>query len=217
MMGNKRNAYIRFGMLTILATVYAYIFYLIGEVDMVLFSSLIIQVVFIWWFGRKYEMVKREAERDALTKVYNRRFIVNNFAKIKAKAKRKSQTITIFFIDIDKFKTINDHYGHSTGDIILKKTADILSKGFEKKHYIARWGGDEFIVLMLSDGSSGMKIMQRYFADKLASLSKELKINVTFSVGFEVYSDKNRNLTDILDAADRKMYRHKNKKIPAAK
>lgn len=216
-MSDKRNAYIRFGMLTILATVYAYIFYLIGDVDMVLFSCLIIQVVFIWGFGRKYEMVKREAERDALTKVYNRRFIVKNFAKIKAKAKRKSQTITIFFIDIDKFKTINDHYGHSTGDIILKKTADILSKGFEKKHYIARWGGDEFIVLMLSDGSSGMKIMQRYFADKLASLSKELKINVTFSVGFEVYSDKNRNLTDILDAADRKMYRHKNKKIPAAK
>lgn len=96
MMGNKRNAYIGFGMLTMLVTVYAYIFYLIGDVDLVLFLALLIQVIFIWWFGRKYEMVKREAERDALTKVYNRRFIMKNFAKIKAKSKRKSQTLTIF-------------------------------------------------------------------------------------------------------------------------
>lgn len=210
----RRNIYTILIICTLLIPVYTYTFYLIGDVNLFLLGACLIQALLILWFSHKYSLAKNESEKDALTQIYNRRFILKHFRRIKSRAKRKSQSLLVFYIDVDQFKYLNDHYGHHMGDQILQRTASILRRSFEHKHYVARWGGDEFIVLMYTNDTSRMKILQIYIADKLSALvSKALEIDVDYSVGCAVYSDKYDSFDDILHSADQNMYRHKKTKL----
>lgn len=89
-------------------------------------------------------MLRKKAERDALTGILNR----GTFDQLRTDLKIIADPIALLLIDVDKFKTINDTYGHETGDRALKKVADLLTKTFRTTDFPARIGGDEFAVIM---------------------------------------------------------------------
>ncbi|NFD31248.1 sensor domain-containing diguanylate cyclase [Clostridium botulinum] len=157
-------------------------------------------------------MVKEElihkANYDELTKIFNRRYF-NEIMKNEIKEGNK----TLVLIDIDNFKTINDIYGHSTGDFILRVFANLIKRYLGDKDLFFRFGGDEFIVLFndLDDKSviSFMEnIRQKINKDKIKG------INIDFSYGISKLKNYNMtNYEDIINLADKNMYINKNKKI----
>jgi diguanylate cyclase (GGDEF)-like protein len=85
---------------------------------------------------------------DPLTQVYNRRGFTDAIGKEFSKYKRNNELFSIILLDIDFFKCINDNYGHEAGDMVLVKFASLLQKSARNYDVIARWGGEEFIVLL---------------------------------------------------------------------
>lgn len=114
--------------------------------------------------------LKHKAEHDPLTGLINR----NGFNQIKDVLKTVDEPIAYLIVDIDYFKSINDTYGHLTGDAVLKKIANLMSEQFRNSDYVARIGGDEFAVVMTKIGTTPVNIIQR----KIENMNKSLQ-NVT--------------------------------------
>jgi diguanylate cyclase (GGDEF)-like protein len=130
-------------------------------------------------------ILRKKAERDALTNLLNR----GAFDQVTELLEDNSTSIALLLIDVDKFKLINDGYGHSTGDEILKKVAQVLTKSFRSSDHIARIGGDEFAIIM-SDATHELKsVIQTKVENMNQTLTHptdglppiSLSIGVTFS------------------------------------
>jgi diguanylate cyclase (GGDEF)-like protein len=89
-----------------------------------------------------------EAFHDSLTGLYNRKYLVDHLEITSSKSKRNDLNLCIAFLDLDGFKLINDNYGHACGDHVLKVTAERLQSCFRRHDILARFGGDEFVVLI---------------------------------------------------------------------
>ena len=94
------------------------------------------------------DIAKHTNVTDELTGVYNRRFFNEILSKQLSLAKRRNEHLSLVILDLDNFKSINDAYGHSTGDRILQQIARILSDSVSKSDIIARYGGEEFTIIM---------------------------------------------------------------------
>ncbi|BBH22396.1 GGDEF domain-containing protein [Paenibacillus baekrokdamisoli] len=162
-----------------------------------------------WWLGKHYDKVKFLSEKDVLTGSYNRRFIMDLFPKLKRISDRKAQKLIIFLIDVDDFKSINDHYDHATGDQVLQLIASTLKKSFRDSDYIVRWGGDEFVGILPCVEQSGMNGLQTRLHNELNKLSNTISVPVSVSVGYATYPDEGVELNDLIKIADRKMYSDK--------
>ena len=141
------------------------------------------------------------ALKDELTKLYNRRFL--DF--ILDKYENSDVEIGILFIDCDKFKEVNDTYGHKAGDEVLKKIADVIRNSIRDIDYPFRYGGDEFIVLIFTDYANLRKIASR--------ISNQLqKENISVSIGISHYPTLVSSLKEAILNADKLMYEEKKKK-----
>ena len=162
-----------------------------------------------WWLGKQYDMVKFLSEIDPLTKIYNRRYIFQKFKKFSVLLDRKNEKLILFFIDINDFKMINDHYGHETGDEVLKHFSNILVRMTSKKDIVARLAGDEFIIMTpFTEEKSRDQIMNR-INNELIKISEELNLDITVSIGTSVYPNDAKTLDGLLHIADQKMYKQK--------
>ena len=147
-------------------------------------------------------VLKHKAEHDPLTGLINR----EAFNQIKEVLCDTAEPIAYLIIDIDFFKSVNDHYGHSTGDAVLKKISAILSEQFRNTDYVARIGGDEFAVIMTKFGDTPEIIIQR----KIETINKMLQNvgdglpTVSLSVGVAI-STMGYNVT-LEDQADKALY-----------
>jgi len=92
-----------------------------------------------------------EVFHDSLTKLYNRRYFVDQIEIAASKAERETHTITLAYMDLDGFKKVNDSLGHECGDQVLQVTAQRLNTCFRRHDIVARFGGDEFVILFTSD------------------------------------------------------------------
>ncbi len=147
--------------------------------------------------------------KDYLTDLYNRRQFDNY---IRAKINSSNKKIAGLMIDIDSFKKINDLYGHDNGDLALKYTAQILRETFSEKDFIARYGGDEFVVVIeVSDEEEPYEYIDKinYGFEKFNS-TKELPFKITASVGYGIHVS-NETVTDFFRKMDKMMYINKNK------
>lgn len=169
------------------------------------YIGLPILLLFAWWFGKQYDSAKFFSEKDALTGIYNRRFVEGIFLKIKAAADRNGQEIAVHFIDINNFKTINDNFGHKEGDKLLKVLSNQLEKSVQDNDIVARWGGDEFIILSKNNKTN----------DTMGQIHQNLKMisttytEISVSTGTATYPSEGRTLDDLLRVADKKMYNMK--------
>jgi len=100
----------------------------------------------------RYKKMEEELYRlsitDSLTNVYNRRFIVQKLEEEIERARRNGNKFSLIMLDIDRFKSINDRFGHNAGDLVLKSMAEMIKNRIRKIDTLARWGGEEFVMLL---------------------------------------------------------------------
>ena len=153
-----------------------------------------------------------QAHCDALTSLYNRAYLDQVLEEQFAKSQAARQPLTLIFLDIDKFKSINDAYGHHGGDGVLVSVAQAIRSATRISDIIARFGGDEFVVL-LSDTSEpiGAEIAERIrstVAKQLHNAGTGNCIHVTVSVGLTTMMPGSgiRSAKELLEIADRRLY-----------
>lgn len=150
-------------------------------------------------------ILKYKAEHDPLTGLINR----EAFDQIKDALKTTDEPLAYLIVDIDLFKQINDKYGHSVGDDVLRKISNLLMEQFRATDYVSRIGGDEFAIIMTKIGSSPEEIIQR----KIEGLNNVLQNiqdglpTVSLSVGV-AFSD-NGYKEELVDQADKALYKVK--------
>lgn len=151
------------------------------------------------------------AVTDGLTGVYNRRFLEKKMTEEIAKAKRFNDYLALILLDIDQFKTINDQFGHVAGDQVLKKTAETILNSMRTTDMVARYGGDEFVVLLpRTDPDQLSQVLERLdFALKhLSFWDPEKGVKRRFSISYGAFSG-NEDYEQILRQADKRMYQGK--------
>lgn len=157
---------------------------------------------------------------DDLTGLCNRRgFFVLSRHQLKL-ADRTKKDLLLLFADVDHMKEINDTYGHREGDQVLYEVGKVFKQVFRKTDIVARFGGDEFAVLMIDTTEPNIEtIISSRLEDAMQSLNAILKkrYTVSLSIGMERYNHQNPcTIDELLDRADREMYRSKKiKKKPS--
>ncbi|MFT9487344.1 GGDEF domain-containing protein [Tepidibacillus decaturensis] len=100
----------------------------------------------------RYKKIEEELRflsvTDTLTNVYNRRYFVQKLEEEIERAKRADSKFSLIMLDIDRFKSINDRFGHNTGDLVLKRMAETIKNRIRRIDTLARWGGEEFVILL---------------------------------------------------------------------
>lgn len=144
---------------------------------------------FFWWLGYQFDKAKYLSEKDTLTGLYNRRFVSMTTPKVLSQTDSSNKKLTISVIDCDDFKQINDTYGHETGDLVLQRVSEILVENKRKSDIVARWGGDEFLIVSPETDPESFKLISNNIKEDLNKLSKELSINISVSIGTSVYPD----------------------------
>ena len=174
--------------------------------------------------GHTYEAIRRirlqqdlrhQAIHDPLTGVYNRRYFNEVIEQEIGRSKRYDHPIGFLMIDIDHFKHINDTYGHQTGDQVLQAVAKLLVGQVRGTDLVVRYGGDEFLLVLIETDGETEKVMERI----RAAVAERNKTNelvpfaVTLSIGSAHWSPElNQTAEEILAEADRKMYAEKQSK-----
>ena len=152
------------------------------------------------------------AHHDPLTKLPNRLLLVSNLEHAIKRAKRDACKIAILFLDLDKFKEINDTFGHSYGDAILKAVTRRFQEVMREEDTIARIGGDEFIMLVedikeITDIEIVLSKILDIF-EKPFLINKD-SFNLSSSIGVSVYPDDGIQIEDLIKNADTAMYQAK--------
>ena len=156
------------------------------------------------------EELREQALRDPLTGLYNRRYMEDSLARELFSTQRQESSLCVAMLDIDRFKFINDTFGHAAGDLLLGELGRILRENLRRSDIACRYGGDEF-VLILPDSSledTGHRVQ------KILDLVKELRIwqgnqlldPVTVSAGVVAAHEHNFNQHDVLQAVDQALY-----------
>ncbi|MGE3313463.1 MAG: HDOD domain-containing protein [Planctomycetaceae bacterium] len=163
----------------------------------------------------KNVQLQRQALHDPLTLVYNRHFFDEALATAVHACSRSSEAIGIVFADIDKFKTLNDTYGHPFGDQVLQQVAAAYSETVRKSDIVARYGGEEFVVVVRQPTEKGLQKLAERLRERVESLEiffGETRVPVTISVGAAIGIPE-RKATDfgsqLIAAADESMYQAK--------
>lgn len=139
---------------------------------------------------------KNDAERDPLTELYNKKGIERRFGEALSRAERHNEKISITIMDLDKFKEINDRYGHPSGDAVLRHTATHLRSSGRGHDIWGRWGGEEFIGILPGESTKqAARAMERQrihlpeAVDKALTHDRKFDINrdITMSVGIATY------------------------------
>jgi diguanylate cyclase (GGDEF)-like protein len=150
------------------------------------------------------------AYHDALTGVFNRHKFLDIFANELERSQRYGHTFAFIILDIDHFKAVNDTYGHQTGDLVLKELARVINDNLRANDTLARWGGEEFVLLIPETDKKGTL----HLAEKIRS-AIEANIfpavgRVTISIGVTLYSQDD-SLETMCARADNALYRSKEK------
>jgi diguanylate cyclase (GGDEF)-like protein len=163
----------------------------------------------------KVKEVEKINQLDHLTEVYNRRYIEQLLDEEYENANMNRWPLSLVLIDIDDFKLVNDTYGHLAGDEVIKFIATFFSKNIRETDVLARYGGDEFI-LMLPGATSDiaetlLKRLINSFKKEPGVVVKGEKLNITISVGLASHMDKDdfNNVKDFIQATDEALYKAK--------
>ncbi|MBN1901005.1 diguanylate cyclase [Candidatus Sumerlaeota bacterium] len=160
--------------------------------------------------ARLYEHVEHISQVDGLTGVYNRQYFDGVMQREIPRVKRYNHPLSLLMIDICDFKDFNDKYGHVVGDEILRKVARLLMENVRETDIVARYGGDEFVVLMPDTSETQAKMVQeRIERAVFLHNSRETESHKQFRLSPGLKSASSHNVDSILVEADRAMYKGK--------
>ncbi len=152
------------------------------------------------------------AHHDSLTKLPNRSLLKLRLSQAIKKSKRKKNKLAVLFLDLDRFKEINDTFGHSYGDEILKMVTKRFKHIMRDNDTIARIGGDEFVILI--EDIEDISDIDTILSKLLHSLEEEFIVNkhsfkISVSIGIAIYPDDGKHMEDLIKNADAAMYQAK--------
>lgn len=151
-----------------------------------------------------------QATHDTLTNLYNRKHLEEYFEKMMSKSKRQGYQFAVLYLDLDKFKLVNDNFGHQYGDILLKEFSNRLNAVFRKEDVICRIGGDEFIVVMeyVNKSNEVAEVAKKVVQEVRKPFHiKDKKCEIGVSIGIYFYDGKaDIGFDTILQHADKALY-----------
>lgn len=189
--------------------------YFIGQLSI----ALLIGIFVLYYFDRGVLKIFAATEqlsiKDALTSLYNRRYLTNYLDAETARSARYNHSFSLAMIDIDNFKKINDSYGHHVGDELLRDLSSLIQKCVRKTDTVVRYGGEEFLVVFLeTDKSSAVAV-----AEKIRSSiktypflfdNKRFAVSATVSIGIASFPRDGQTWGEVIKHADNMLYKAKN-------
>ena len=155
--------------------------------------------------------LRRLATRDPLTGMANRMLITEQLVNMLARANRSSGLVGVIFLDLDRFKTVNDSLGHDIGDKLLKAVADSLSQQVRQQDAVGRLGGDEFLFLVAANEFADVVVLAERIIKALTKpyLIDGHEIRTNASLGIAMYPANGDNADTLMRSADLAMYKAK--------
>ena len=161
---------------------------------------------------RRAEEARQQAAVDELTGLATYRVLQDRLAQEIARSDRTQEPFGLVFLDLDKFKRVNDEFGHEAGNQVLAAVGRELARLVRKTDVAARYGGDEFVVVLVGTGPAGMKHVSEVVRESVEAVGRALGYTdgmVAVSVGAVGYDPRTGGPLDVLDAADKALYRAK--------
>lgn len=164
------------------------------------------------YLGRQMEKAVRDAFHDGLTGVFSYRVLDERLREELSRASRTGTSLAVLFIDLDKFKPVNDTYGHATGNAVLRGVADVLRYATRSTDIVCRYGGDEFVVILVNpdrEGADRVAEQIRQGVEALRVATPDGEAGVTVSVGVAYHSgitQKNVTGEELMAEADAALY-----------
>ena len=156
-----------------------------------------------------HEAVYKMLTEDALTQVKNRRFLMDVLEREVARERRGTAGLALLLVDVDEFKRINDEAGHVFGDYVLREVAALLARSVRRADCIARYGGDEFAVVLTDSNRAGAEIFAERLRGQIEHERFELDgktFPVTLSIGVSIWSPELGSPATFVNAADVALY-----------
>jgi diguanylate cyclase (GGDEF)-like protein len=155
--------------------------------------------------------MRRLTMSDELTGLYNRRgFLAMARQQLRLGA-RDGRCMTLFVVDVDRLKAINDSFGHCAGDEVLRRVAAVLSSTFRRSDIVARHGGDEFVVLAVDAAQTNQRAIAARFEHGIELHNRRSGVvRISMSIGAVRFDPRGtQRLEDLIKRADSRMYSHK--------
>ncbi|MCW5876612.1 MAG: sensor domain-containing diguanylate cyclase [Anaerolineales bacterium] len=156
--------------------------------------------------------LREQAIRDALTGLFNRRYLEESLPREIAKMRRSQEPLSVAMLDIDHFKDFNDRYGHALGDSMLRHLATTLQEHVRLGDIVCRYGGEEFVVVLPGASQEVALLRIDYCRDIFKNhvlAHEDLELYSTFSAGIATFPDDGEETTELLRLADKALYRAK--------
>jgi diguanylate cyclase (GGDEF)-like protein len=163
----------------------------------------------------KHEQLKQQAIRDSLTSLYNRQFFDESLSREVHRCSRHAQPLGIIFFDADRFKRLNDTFGHAFGDDVLKRIAKVAGETVRGSDVLARYGGEEFVVMISQPSEKTIEKMAERIRSGIEAtefMHQGQRVIVTVSVGAAIAIPERHQESaggDLVEAADQAMYEAK--------
>jgi len=184
-----------------------------SEADVALMSAVGSQLASALEVAQLHDRLKREASHDPLTRLNNRRHFLERIQQEITRAEAASESFSIVFLDVDQLKRINDTYGHLAGDALLREVSNALMDAVRGEDVVARYGGDEFVVLLPATPAAAAASVAQRIADGITRhrfmAGRELLQIPGVSLGLANFPQDGATAEQLLEAADATLYRQK--------
>ena len=162
----------------------------------------------------EFQKIHDSSIHDGLTGVLNRNAFDERMEEETNRANRTQQSLAIIMFDLDKFKRINDNYGHPYGDYVIKSTAQILKDSVRNIDVVARYGGEEFIIILVDTDISKCRHVAERMVENISKFDfdyNDVKVRMTISAGMAEFPADTDKIESLIDKADKAMYESKRK------
>ena len=184
-----------------------------SEADVALMSAVGSQLASCLEVAQLHDTLKREASHDPLTRLNNRRHFLERIQQEITRAAAAGETFSILFLDVDDLKRINDTYGHLAGDALLREVSNALMDAVRGEDVVARYGGDEFVVLLPATPAAAAASVAQRISDGILRhrfmAGRELLQIPGVSLGLANFPQDGQTAEDLLASADATLYRQK--------